>query len=124
MRALLLASACALLTSCASSYEVPAALAGPIDSTVRAAGLSTGKIKFQGPVTFQVGGTNNTASTTAVGKAKGPTATAPHAVATDASTKASGPAWWVFALVGVAAIAAWEWLSKTLPLGWLFWRKN
>lgn len=128
MRALLLAACALLLTSCATTAELPPATAGPLDSTLRSAGLSTGKIKITGPVTFQVGGTGNTAApvatdNTKAGQRGGAAATAPQAQAT-ASTEKSGPAWWVLGLVGVVAIAAWEWLSKWLPLGWLFWRKN
>jgi hypothetical protein len=62
-----------MLASCATSSDVPAATAGPLDSTFRAAGLSPSKIKFKGPVTIQVGGTNNTA--TAITKPSGPVAT-------------------------------------------------
>lgn len=90
----LLAIGCLLLSSCATEYEVPAAVAGPIDSTFRAAGLPARKIKFTAPVTIQMGGTNNTASATTVGKAKGPVAAAPAAVATNTSQKAGGTAWW------------------------------
>jgi hypothetical protein len=98
-----LAYAALLLSSCATAYEVPAAVAGPIDSTFRAQGLSPRKIKFTGPVTLQVGGTGNTATTTAIAKAKAPVATAPAAVATDASKKTSGLPWWKISALGLAA---------------------
>lgn len=93
MRAVVLALlSSALLSSCALERDVPPAAAGPIDSLVRAkVGLSTGKIKFNGPVTFQLGGSGNTA--TAFTKAKGPVAAAPGATAT---SKAGVP-WWVYA---------------------------
>ncbi len=99
---------CSLLSSCALERAVPAVTAGPLDSTLRAAGLTTRKVKFTGPVTLQVGGTNNTATTTAIAKAKAPVASAPHATATEATTKASAP-WPVYA--GGAALA--------LLAGWL-----
>jgi hypothetical protein len=120
MRTLLLAASCLLLASCATEYKVPAAVAGPLDSSARAAGLSPRKIKFTGPVTLQVGGSHNTA--TALEKPNGPLATAPHATATDASKKGGLP-WWVFVGVGAVSIAAWEWLTKNFtPMGWLPWR--
>lgn len=99
----LLAIACLLLTGCALERDVLPASAGPIDSLVRAkVGLSTGKVKFAGPVTFQIGGAGNMA--TAIDKAKAPVASAPAAVAT-ATTKASS-AWWVYAgLVTLGLVA-------------------
>lgn len=91
-----------LASSCTLERAVPPATAGPLDSLVRAqTGLSTGKIKITGPVTFQIGGAGNTATSTAIAKAKAPVATAPHAAATDASTKAGTP-WQV--LAGLAAL--------------------
>jgi len=64
------------LTSCALEYDVPAATAGPLDSTARAAGLSAGKMKFKGPVTIQlVSGTGNTTTAAALTKPAGPVAT-------------------------------------------------
>lgn len=84
-----------LATSCATERDVPPAAAGPIDSTLRAAGLPAGKIKFTGPVTIQLGGTNNTATATTVTKPKAPVAAAPHAVATETTTKAGLP-WYVY----------------------------
>ena len=118
MRALLFAASL-LLSSCATEYEVPDAVAGPIDSTFRAAGLPARKIKFTAPVTIQLGGTNNTASATTVGKAKAPVAAAPAAVATDASQKAGGTPWWVFALVLAVGLGCGTWLASRLrALSW------
>ncbi|MGI4865449.1 MAG: hypothetical protein ACRYFZ_16115 [Janthinobacterium lividum] len=109
MRSYLLLAGLLTVASCATSQDVPAPTAGPLDSAIRAkTGLTTGKIKFNGPVTFQIGGTNNTASATSVAKAKAPVAAAPHAAATDASTRAGTP-WYVFAalvLIG-AGVGAW-----------------
>jgi hypothetical protein len=65
-----------LCSSCATESEVPAATAGPLDSAFRASGLSPRKIKIKGPVTIQLGGTNNTASATSITKPRGPVATA------------------------------------------------
>jgi hypothetical protein len=71
---LLLATSFLLLTSCALEYDVPPATAGPLDATFRAStGLSTGKVKFKGPVTFQLGGAGNRATT--ISKATAPVAT-------------------------------------------------
>ncbi|MGI4867084.1 MAG: hypothetical protein ACRYFZ_24415 [Janthinobacterium lividum] len=65
-----------LLAGCALGYDVPPATAGPLDSTVRAAGLSGRKVKFSGPVTFQVvSGTGNTTTAAASTKPAGPVAT-------------------------------------------------
>jgi hypothetical protein len=97
-----------LLAGCALEHDVPLAAAGPLDSTLRAAGLSPRKVKFTGPVTLQIGGTGNTAAATAIAKAKAPVASAPHATATEATTKAAVP-WWLYA--GGAALA--------LLAGWL-----
>jgi hypothetical protein len=105
------------VTSCAMESQVPPAAAGPIDSTFRAAGLRTHKVKFKGPVTIQIGGTGNTASTTAIGKSKAPAATAPHAVATDASKKA-GTRWWIFAVLAVVGGVGGFFLARRLP-SWL-----
>jgi hypothetical protein len=116
MRYLLVAISCGLLSSCATSADVPAALSEPLDTTVQhqvaaarqaAAHLGAGKVKFKGPVTIQIGA-SNTATTTAIAKAKAPVASAPHATATESTTK-SGPPWWVYA--GGAALA--------LLAGWL-----
>lgn len=78
MPRLLLAISCLLLLAgCALEYDVPPATAGPLDSAFRAStGLSTGKVKFTGPVTFQiVSGTGNTTTATALTKPAGPVAT-------------------------------------------------
>jgi hypothetical protein len=129
MRRLLLLACASLLASCATMSEVPATTAGPLDSTFRANGLSTGKIKITGPVTFQVGGTGNMAAPSATdnrkaGQRHGSAATAPHATAST-TTKEAGTAWYWFALVGVCCIAAWEYLSsKFAPLKWLPWRSS
>jgi hypothetical protein len=103
MRSLLLVLCCGLLSSCATGYEVPAAVAGPIDSTIRARGLSPRKIKFTGPMTVQLGGSNNTASSTAIAKAKAPVATAPYAAAT--APAKPGPPWWVYAGLATLCLA-------------------
>jgi len=97
-----------LLSSCALERDVPAATAGPLDSTLRAAGLTTGKVKFNGPVTLQIGGSGNVATTTTIAKVKAPVAAAPHATATETTTRAGTP-WSVYAalvLVG-AVVGAW-----------------
>lgn len=89
-----------LLGSCATE-RVPLAIDAQVDSTLVAAGLlplSVRKVKFTGPVTFQVGGTGNVA--TAIAKTKDPAATAPHAVA----TAKGGLPWYVYA--GLAAVMA------------------
>lgn len=100
-----------LLGSCTLERELPPPTAGPLDSTLRAAGLTTGKVKFSGPVTLQIGGINNTASATTVAKAKAPIAAAPAAVATDASKKGGTP-WQVFAVLGVLCLAGGIWLGS------------
>jgi hypothetical protein len=116
--ALCLALAVASVTSCALESQVPPATAGSIDSLIRTRATMTGrKIKFNGPVTFQVGGKGNTASTTDIGKAKAPTATAPHAVATDVSKKAGTP-WWVFTVLVVVGGIGGFFLARRLP-SWL-----
>jgi hypothetical protein len=99
---LLLASGCAL------ERDVPLATAGPIDSLVRVTpGLSTGKVKFNGPVTFQIGGTGNTATSTDIAKAKAPVAAAPHATATATETTSkTGPPLVVYVLLGVGSLLA------------------
>lgn len=119
MRGLLLAMSCALLSSCALERDVPPVTAGPIDSTFRANGLSTGKVKFNGPVTFQLGGTNNTATSTAIGKNKAPVAAAPQAAATETTSK-SGPPLSVYVLLGAGMLLAGAvggfYLSRRLPV--------
>ena len=103
-----------LLGSCATEYEVPAAAAGPIDSTVRAAKLSPRKIKFTGPVTMQFGGTGNTATATAIAKAKAPVAAAPHATATEATAR--GTPWYVYAGLVVLGAGLGAWLCSKFSL--------
>jgi hypothetical protein len=109
MKGLLVACLAFGLTSCAMEHDVPPPAAGPLDEAIRTTtGLSTGKVKFTGPVTLQFGGTNNTATSTAIAKAKAPVAAAPHATATETTTRAAPP-WYVFAalvLIG-AAVGAW-----------------
>ena len=93
-----------LATSCATERYAPAVDA-KVDSALVAAGippLSLRKIKLTGPVTIQFGGAGNTA--TAIGKAKSPVASAPHAEASAPVTK-SGPAWWVYVGIAVLALA-------------------
>jgi hypothetical protein len=76
MRRLLLALSCLLLLAgCALEYDVPTATAGPLDSAFRANGLRTGKVKFKGTMTLQMGGSGNTASPTVVTRASAPVAT-------------------------------------------------
>ena len=98
---------CALLSSCALERDVPATAAGPLDSTLRAAGLTTGKVKFNGPVTLQIGGSGNVATT--IAKAKAPVASAPHATATETTTRAPTP-WYVFAGLVLVGAAGGAWL--------------
>ena len=81
-----------LLGSCATEERIPAAFDAKVDSALTAAGVPPlRKVKFTGPVTFQVG-TGNVA--TAITKAGAPVAAAPHATA--AATKTSVP-WQVYA---------------------------
>lgn len=110
MRKLLVSSCGLLLSSCTLARELTPPTAGPFDSTLRVAGLPTRKVKFTGPVTLQVGGTGNTAATTAIARAKAPVASAPHATATEAITKA-GPPWWVYA-GGAALLLLAGWLLR------------
>ena len=89
----LLITGCLLLSGCATQERIPAALDARLDSALTAGGVPPlRKVKFTGPVTFQIGGAGNNA--TAITKAKAPVASAPHAAAT-AST-ASGPPWWLY----------------------------
>ena len=81
-----------LLSGCATQQRIPAALDARLDSALTAGGVPPlRKVKFTGPVTFQIGGAGNNA--TAIAKAKAPVASAPHAAA---ATTASGPPWWVY----------------------------
>lgn len=109
---------------------MPLAVAGPLDSTFRAStGLRTGRVKFKGPVTFQVvAGTNNTTTAAVATKPSGPlatgaaqaqdntkagqhggaVATAPSATA-GATTRTGLPTWQVMAggLVLLLLLLAW-----------------
>lgn len=115
MKGLLLVASLTL-ASCALERDVPPATAGPLDSLVRAkVGLSTRKVKFAGPVTFQIGGTGNTA--TSLAKPKGPVASAPGATAT--ATKA-GPPWYVFAGLAALVFAGGFVLRGKLKIPWSF----
>jgi hypothetical protein len=99
LKILLVVAGIALLlvaASCTTERYAPA-IDHRVDSTLVAAGLpplSVRRVKFNGPVTFQVGGSNNTA--TQLGKAKAPLATAAHATVTAPVTKAGVP-WQVYA---------------------------
>lgn len=76
MRYLFTLSCLLLLAGCTTERFLAPVTAGPLDSTVRAAGLSGRKVKFTGPVTFQlVSGTGNTTTAAASTKPTGPTAT-------------------------------------------------
>jgi hypothetical protein len=110
MRCLLLFLVAWQLSSCALERNVPAAAAGPLDSTLRAAGLSTGKVKFTGPVTLQIGGSGNTATSTAIAKAKAPVAAAPYAVATQPKPQSS-TAWRLVAVAGSLVLLLGVWLG-------------
>ena len=83
---------CLLLSGCATQERIPAALDTRLDSALTASGVPPlRKVKFTGPVTFQIGGAGNSA--TAIAKAKAPVASAPRAAA---AATASGPPWWVY----------------------------
>jgi hypothetical protein len=114
MRYLLLTS-CLLLGGCALERDLPAITAGPLDSTLRAAGLTTGKVKFNGPVTLQIGGTGNVATTTALAKAKAPVATAPHATAS-APAAPAGPPWYVYAGLVLLGATLYAGLCRLFPI--------
>lgn len=76
MRYLFALSWLLLVASCTTERFLAPATAGPLDSSARAAGLSSRKVKFTGPVTFQVvSGTGNTTTAAALTKPAGPTAT-------------------------------------------------
>jgi hypothetical protein len=88
-------------SSCATEQRIPAAVDARVDSALTAAGVPPlRKVKFTGPVTFQIGGTGNVATT--LTKAKAPVASAPHATASATKT---GPPWWVYAGIGALALA-------------------
>jgi hypothetical protein len=75
---------------------------------------------------LQVGGTGNTATPTSTDNRKASqrqvsASTVPNATASTI-TKEAGTTWYWFAVVGVLAILAWEWLIKKLtPAKWLSW---
>lgn len=111
MRLTLLLAA-ALLSSCATTFDLPAGAEPP------APGMSTGKIKVRGPLTIQLGGTGNSAAPATTdnrkaGQRQGSAATAPGATAST-TTQQAGTKWYWFALVGVGCVAAWEWLKKMI----------
>ena len=90
MKTLYVLLVASLLAGCATEQRIPAALDARLDSALTAAGVPPlRKVKFTGPVTFQVG-TGNVATT--LNKAKGPVASAPHAAA---KTSAGSP-WYVY----------------------------
>lgn len=83
-----------LLGSCATEQRIPAAFDAKLDSALTAAGVPPlRKAKFTGPVTIQFGGTGNNA--TAIAKARGPVAAAPHASAAQ-EKESAGPPWYVY----------------------------
>lgn len=104
------------------------ALSEPVDSTVQrqvaaarqvALQLHTGKVKFNGPVTFQLGGTGNQANSTDATKARAPVAAAPHATATNASRQGGTP-WQVYVGLVVVCLALGAWLGTKLgAFSWL-----
>jgi hypothetical protein len=113
------------LASCATERYAPAVDA-KVDSVLVAAGippLAVRKLKLTGPVTIQVG-QGNTSSQVGTDK----TGQRAQAVSTGAGSpiqanqKKSGVPWWVFVLVGLASVVAWEWLSHQSLLTWLPWR--
>lgn len=134
MRQFLLAS-CLLLAGCATSADVPTVLSQPVDSAVQEQAaavaaqqvvtqLSTGKVKFKGAVTIQLGGTGNTANATNAPRAKAPVAAGPHATATDASKKGGTP-WQVFAALGLVCVGVGVWLGTKLGgVTWLAKLRN
>jgi len=78
-----------LLSSCATEQRIPAAFDTKLDSALTAAGVPPlRKVKFTGPVTFQVG-TGNVA--TAITRANAPVAAAPHATAAKVETSVPWP---------------------------------
>ncbi len=103
-----------LLGSCATEEHIPAAFDVKIDSALTAAGVPPlRKVKFTGPVTFQVGGTGNVATTTDATRAKAPVAAAPHASATE--TKTSVP-WQVYVGGALLLVLGGVVLRSKLPI--------
>jgi hypothetical protein len=100
MKYFLLIALLALLGSCARGDELASVLSQPLDTTVQhqvltARQLAVGKVKFNGPVTFQIGGTGNVSTTTDAHKAQAPVAAAPDATAAEAKTSVGSP-WYVY----------------------------
>ncbi|MGI4760593.1 MAG: hypothetical protein ACRYF0_07805 [Janthinobacterium lividum] len=96
---LVVASLLYLACSCATQQRIPAALDARLDSALTTSGVPPlRKLKFTGPVTFQIGGTGNVA--TAIAKTKAPVASAPHATASAVKTWA-GPPWYVYLVGGL-----------------------
>lgn len=105
-----------LLSSCATEQRIPAALDAKVDSALTAAGVPPlRKVKFTGPVTFQVGGTGNVATTTDASRAKAPVAAAPHATASEAKTS-TGPPWQVYVGSALLLVVAGFVLRSKLPV--------
>lgn len=111
---LLLAIGLLLLTSCAHGDELASALSQPLDSAVRHQ-FASRKLKFTGPVTIQVGGTGNTATTTDASRAKAPVAAGPHATASETKTAAGLP-WWLYLVAGLLLVAGGFWLRGKLRI--------
>jgi hypothetical protein len=113
------------VAGCATE-RVALATDSKVDSALVAAGvppLSVRKLKFNGPVTFQVG-QGNTSSTVGTDK----TGQHSQAVSTGAGSpiqaneKKGGLPIWVFLLVGVGSIIGWDYLTHQFnPLKWLPW---
>lgn len=120
MRAILLFFCALFLNACALEYDVPPATAGPLDSAARAAGLSAGKVKFNGPVTFQVvNGTGNTTTAAALTKPEGALATGPGATA-GTTTRTGIPTWQIAVGGAVLLLLLTLWLVNKFrpkPLG-------
>jgi hypothetical protein len=114
------------LANCATGRYAPA-IDTKVDSALVAAGippLAVHKLKLTGPVTIQVGqgNTSSTVGTDKTGQRAQAVSTGPHSPVMVSQKKAS-VSWWLFGLVAVVSIAAWEWLTHLLnPLGWLPWR--
>ncbi|MGI4873367.1 MAG: hypothetical protein ACRYFX_19590 [Janthinobacterium lividum] len=112
-----------LLSGCAHGDELASALSQPLDSTVRqqvAGQVGARKIKFNGPVTLQIGN-GNTGAATDASKAKAPVAAAPYAVASE-TRPAAGPSWkacaWLAGLALLVGAVGGFWLARRLP-AWL-----
>ncbi len=113
------------LSGCTTERYAPAVDA-KVDSALTKAGippLAVRRIKFNGPVTFQIGQGN---TSTTVGKDK--TGQRAQALATganshiEASQKKGGVPFWVFIVVGILSIVGWDYLTHQFnPLKWLPW---